>query len=450
MRARATILLVRAALPLALVAACAAPSAAQSAPSPPFRPVFGTMRTSTTGTLFDLRMDVGEAYDQNVLENGVGVLTSPFTMSGAYTAMDPAFDLSFRGRRAQLAIGASSDLRHYPSLNRVIATTHAASARLTAQPGSNTSLTTTETVVYSPSYLYNLFASVTPVAATALGQVAPNYSVDDQRSYSTSTNVQVEQNLTPRAVLSMTGSARQTNFVNLRPGYTALREYDGGSGFSYSLNRSTKARVSYTYRDATYSPTLHPREHDMEVGIEHRRQLSPSRFAVLTANIGPRLLTLRAPGSDPTAESGGYTTRLTGDAGLNYQMNRTWHLAANYRRGLTFVETLPGPVFSDGLTTTARGYFNRRLEAAVSAGFSHGELEFGRTIGSVITYTGDVRAQFALSRVTAVYTEYVRYYYDLAEEIALPAAFPHHLSRNSIRAGLTLWAPIETGRHAAR
>jgi hypothetical protein len=447
MCARSTIS--RAALVVALASASAADSAAQ--PAAPYRPIFGAASGSTTnGTVLDVRLDVAEAYDSNVLGDRGGVPVSPLTVSGLYTSASPEFDFAHRSKRLQVVFAGGSTFRRYPSLGTVEATTHHAVAGFNAEVTSRTTLSVTETVTYAPAYLYRLFTSATPLAPDVLAPATSNYSVDDQRSYAYATAMGATHSLTRRASFSLMGETRRTNYVLHLPGYVDLRSYGVGGSFAYSLNRATKARISYTYHDATYSPTLHPLEHDLEVGVEYHRPLSPTRAAILTANVGPRLLTAQTSSSGLLPTNSGYAYRLTGDGSVDYQVARTWHVAANYRRGLMFLETLPGPVFTDGIAASTRGFLNRRLEAIVSSGYSRGQLEFAKSVGSLTTYTGDVRFQVGLSRIAAIYAEYLLYYYDLSQEINLASGLPHHLNRNGVRVGLNLWAPVGTGQRVTR
>jgi hypothetical protein len=305
MCARSTALISRAALVFALSLAIAAESAAQSAG--PYRPVFGAPRGSTmNGTELDVRLDVAEAYDSNVLGDRGGAAISPFTASGTYTSASPAFDVAYRRKRLQIAAVGSSTFRRYPSLHRVVSTSHSAGVVLTAPVTRRTTLSSTGTFSYAPAYLYRLFTSIAPLAAQTFGPSASNYSVDDQRTYGYATTVGATHSLTPRASFSLLSEARRTNYVLHLPGYVDLRSYGAGGSFEYALNRAVRARIGYTYRDATYSATLHPLEHDLDVGLEYRRPLSLTRTATLTANVGPRLLTTRNPSSGLLASNGRY------------------------------------------------------------------------------------------------------------------------------------------------
>jgi hypothetical protein len=441
-------LISRAALVVALASAIAADSAAQ--PAAPYRPIFGVPSGSTTnGTVFDARLDVAEAYDSNVLGER-GVSTSPFTVSGTYTSLNPALDFAYRRRRLQIAFVGSSTFRRYPSLNRFISTAHSAGAVFSAPLTSRTTLSATGSFTYAPAYLYRLFTSIAPLTAEPIGASASNYSVDNQRSNAYATTVVATHSVTPRASFSFMGETRRTNYVLHLPGYVDLRSYGAGGSFAYSMNRAIKARIGYTYRDATYSATMHPLEHDVEVGLEYHRPLSPTRAATLTANVGPRLLTTHTSSSGLPTTNSSYAYRITGDGSIDYQLARTWHFVANYRRGLVFLETLPGPVFTDGVAASTRGFLNRRVEAIVSTGYSRGQLEFAQSVGSLTTYTSDARIQVGVSRIAAIYAEYLLYYYDLSREIGLLPGLPHHLNRNGIRVGLNLWAPVGTGQRVTR
>jgi hypothetical protein len=426
----------------ALASTRAAETAAQQAtPNGP--------QSATTRTALNVRLDLAEAYDDNVLGEVVPAAT-PLTTSGIYTSASPGVDFAFRGSRVQLTLLGQSTLRHYPAVHKVLATTHHVGWGMTAQLTSRTTLSLAQTAAYTPAYLYNLFASLAPTTLESLTPAPSSYAVNDQRSYAYGTTLGVTHSVTPRTELSFTGGVQGTNVLVDLPGSVNLRSSDAGAAFKYSLGRGVKARVGYAYRDAQYSGTLRPIEHDLDAGLEFRRPLSPSRTATFTANVGPRLITTHTRSSGLTASSGPYQYRLTGDASTDYQMSRTWHIDGSYRRGLQFLQTLPAPVFTDGVATSIHGFLTRRVDVVVSAAYTAGQYEFGPAIGSLTTYTGHARIQTGLSRFAAVYAEYVLYGYSLAREIELSPSVPHNLRRNGVRVGLTLWAPGGTEHHAAR
>jgi hypothetical protein len=58
------------------------------------------------------------------------------------------------------------------------------------------------------------------------------------------------------------------------------------------------------------------------------------------------------------------------------------------------------------------------------------------------TYSGTIRLRVALTPVSALFSEYVYYYYDLGSNVTTVPGVPPTLDRNSVRLGLTLWLPL--------
>jgi hypothetical protein len=80
---------------------------------------------------------------------------------------------------------------------------------------------------------------------------------------------------------------------------------------------------------------------------------------------------------------------------------------------------------------------------SASAGFAAGEsaLTFGGR-NQLDTYTGTVRARFALARAFALYTEYFYYVYEQRGLLPLAPGLPRTFEQHGIRAGLTVWVPV--------
>ncbi len=100
-------------------------------------------------------------------------------------------------------------------------------------------------------------------------------------------------------------------------------------------------------------------------------------------------------------------------------------------------------VFNDGITLGAHGFVNQRINILAEAAYSKGSFARALSQGDDYTsYSGNVRAHFALVRDWATYVDYLYYYYRFDNTLALPNAFPSAMTRNSIRVGFTLWVPI--------
>ena len=201
-------------------------------------------------------------------------------------------------------------------------------------------------------------------------------------------------------------------------------------------------QLGYTYREGQYSTLSRLREHDLDIGVGYSRPLSATRRMALAFSLGPRLVDTGATGSIlPDAYTSPQAYGLAGNMSFDYQLSRTWKARGAYDRGFSFIEGLQGPAYTDGGSASVAGLLNRRTELSMSASISKGELA-SLGAGSFTTYMGNVRLRRAVGRVVATYVEYLYYYYDFGASIQLPTGVPPTLTRNSVRAGVSLWAPL--------
>jgi hypothetical protein len=400
----------------------------------------------TSATTLDVTLDVAEAYDSNLAAELGNVTPSAFQLSGAYTLFAPQAHFRTNGDRVQFAATAGSNARYFGESRDFVLTGYDAGVSVDASITKRTSISFGQGLTYAPSYLYGLFAKL---AAPSVGDVVPaaaNYAVDGVRSYASATRADISHNLTPRAAVVVTGSYNRTTLVGNNPGYSDVRSFDAGGRFTYSLNRDLTLRLGYTYRDGQYSSLLRTTEHDIDIGVDYSRPISPTRRTGVSFSVGPRVvnslgstLLSGAAIADRTPQSYG----VVADVALNRQINRTWTARGAYHRGLVFIDGLQAPAYTDGVTAGMGGFLTRQTELSMGASLARGELAFAGTPSTFTTYTGDVRLQRAFGRTWAAYVEYLYYYYNFGRSIQLPISVTPNLTRNSIRGGFSLRLPVK-------
>jgi hypothetical protein len=395
----------------------------------------------------NLSMSLAEAYDSDRLADVGGVTPPVFQSGGFYTSFVPNMDFESHTQRVHVAVTAASNLRYYGDLHQVIAMSDSVGAGLTAQITRTTSVFVNQGVSYSPAYLYGLFARTGTPAPGDVIAPAPDYALNTEHSYAYATRASITQTLTPRATLSFTADARNTTFVGQVAGLSDMHEYDAGGRFTYSVNSDINLRFGYTYRKTEYSPLNTLPEHDLDFGIDYSRPLSRTRRTTVGFSVGPTSADVPVPESAgvplPGPESRQRQYWVGGDAFLNHQMGRSWNARGTVHRGVTYVEGLPSPVFTNALAVVTEGFLNRRTDLVASAAYTEGLAVGARTSSSTFaTYTGDTRLRFAMSKLLATYVEYVYYFYNFPLDMPLAPGIPPRFSRNGVRVGLTLWAPV--------
>ena len=171
--------------------------------------------------------------------------------------------------------------------------------------------------------------------------------------------------------------------------------------------------------------------------MEYVRRLSPTRHATFNLNVGSTRIDI--PDTPVAGIVGGIHTGLSAEGALNYQFNRSWYVRGAYRRGAEFVAEFSEPVFIDGVTALLSGDLTRRIHLMMSGAYSSGESLGIRASPNLITYTGDGRLMFDVSRSIGSFVEYLYYLYDFSENPTLAPGLVPRVERNGVRAGLTLW-----------
>jgi hypothetical protein len=429
------------------LAASSVPAAAQTSVSArPFHgALFGANRADASAQRLDLSIVFLESYDDNVFATtGGSVNPGAAQSSGYYSMLQPSLDYRWGGRRTQLAVSEASALGYYPQLGRVRSISHSAGAGFSVQVGRRGTFLLNQTAAYSPSYLYGLFPGRSAVAPGDVIPGAPNYAVRDIESYAYGSNARATYGVSTRTSVALGADFRYTNFIH----ETALqRDMDSKGVDAQILNQRTRnvslrTRYHYLTGDLGYVAGAITDEHGLEAGVSYSRRLSPTRRAVFTADLG----------SSAIKNNGGARIsvprrlyRASGDASLSYQFAGSWQLSSTYRRGLEFVPSLTQPVFTNGVTADLSGLLSRRLDVALSGGYSQGASALTRSALHFDTYQGSLRFQFALTKTSAIHVEYLYYLYDFLGITQLAPGVSPRLERNGVRVGLRLFVPALRG-----
>jgi hypothetical protein len=430
--------LVRTSTAVVFVATCGHAAFGQTEGRAPAGAVFGGTGSGQTGS--SLKVDIAEAYDQDLQAGPDGTAASTFHGGGLYSMLTPQMDFQTSGR-VQLHITAISAARYYGELHEVIATNHSAAVSLLAQLTPRTSISLNPSVAYSPALFGGVFANfgtVTTAASTALP--GSNDLLNTNRSYVYSGGAEISHQLTDRAAVVFDAGLRATTFTRKEPGYLDVKSDDIGGRFTYSTNRNVKLRLGYTYSDGQYAGFPRSVQHNLDVGMDYSRPLSRTRKTAFTFRIGPTV------GKNTAVPNGSQELRpqyqMVVDAMVNHQLGRTWALQGTYRRGVGYYQGFQSPAFTGAYGGSVTGFLTRRTDLNISAAYSSVESILSGEPSRLTTYTAEARYRFAISRHWAAYVEGSRYEYRFDQAIQLPSQVPLALTRNSVRTGLTMWIPV--------
>jgi len=417
----------------------------------PHGALFGASDSRATRHELDLTFLLAEGHDTDTPSElrGVG---GPDTLFGGYsTIFTSNADYRWERSRVHVAAAGASTLRYFNDLGELRSMSHTAAAGLTVRLASRTSASINQTAAYSPSYLYGLFPDESATNPGEAIPAAPDYAVNDFRSYSYSTSAALTHGLTRHSRVSALGNLQHTDFIQKTSTQPDLATQAIRGEFARDLARNTAIRVGYAYRTGTFgsfaagasaADSASTSEHAVDLGLDCSRPLSATRQIVFGASIGSSAIKVPPFLLDATdAADTGRLYRASSDLSLRGEF-KTWRIGGRYQRGWEYVAQLRQPVFLDGFAGDLTALITRRLDLAASARYSSGGSALLRDALTLDTYSADVRIRYALTRAFAAYGEYLYYFYDFNGLAQLAPGVPRRLERNGVRAGLTLWVPV--------
>jgi hypothetical protein len=426
-----------------------AASTSAQASSRSYRGLFGGSSSGTERDPLAVSLTVAEAYDQDLL-GSLYSNPSVYQIGGRFTEFMANIQYRADGRKVRFSTTVGTDLRYYDQQDVFVGAGQYAGAGLSISLTRDTTVTVNQTVSYAPSYLYRLFA--TP-GVPELGQVnsGTNYAVNQSPSLSYGTNVSTTTRVGPRSEFSVQAGGQFTDYVrngNLQTapvvaGVVAsdLSSYQIGGRFSQALSHDLKLNVGYTFTRAQYYDGATPNEQGLNFGFSYDRPISKTRRTHLSFGVGSSKLERPGLGEDVALLTPYYN--VTGDVTFMRQFGRTWQADGAYHRGVGFVDGIRTPVLTDAVVIGASGMINRRVDLAVNAASTVGEPTFSGGLPGFRTNTGTARTHMAFNSRTAMFVEYIFYFYDFPIGLA-PIGAPPRVSRNSVRTGLTFWLPVRT------
>ncbi len=296
-------------------------------------------------------------------------------------------------------------------------------------------------------FLFGIFNDVLPRDLGNPGSPDTTYAVTDDRAVTTDTTSELEHRFTPRLMFSGRGAYRRSHYLVVTPRGSDFTRVDGGGGFRYRLSEDSDLRLEYVYRAATFAgteqfglPPQQPAEHNLNVGMAFHPRRTEQRRTTVTFEGGTSIVRSALPTDFFQTRR---QLRLVGDIAVAHQMQRTWLLVGAFKRGTGFIQGLGAPVFTDNVSLTASGFFNPRTDFLASVAYSNGEPSLVGATVNFTTATANARLRVALTPRWAFTSEYFFYHYDFSRVIALAPGIEPRFKRNTFRAGLTFWTPVQ-------
>ena len=335
---------------------------------------------------------------------------------------------SLTGARASLNSGLGTSVRYYPSLPNDYYKTYNASIGGQVIVLRKPQLTAHALAAYRPYSFLSLAPEDEDIADPTIGASSPpevDFVPVASQYVTYSAGASLTPRLTRRTTLSMQYSYRAAD----RLGRQFWRQ-SGGATLRFQLTRDLNLRTGYTYTEGHYGDHT-TRLHRPDVGLDFLHALSLTRRTTFSFGVG----------SEATVVNDVARVRATGSLNLNHEIGRSWTLSGGYRRGTYFAETLPEPVYGDSAQISLAGLITRRLQFQANAGTSLGKAGSSSRRNYDI-YRGSVSLSTALTRFMNVGVDYAYFDYSFDDAILLDPGVPRDVSRQSIRAHISMWAPL--------
>jgi hypothetical protein len=328
------------------------------------------------------------------------------------------------------SIGTS--LRYYPSLAQKTIQGTSGSLSLSVPLGTRAGLSLATNVSYQPYSFASLFP--TSVDSQGFTTTAPNLdtAIDIESHASYEASLGLSYRLSQRTSLSGGANYRAASLG--ADASTGFRQQGGSASLTHNIGRGVNLRLGYAHFVSRYQSGREFTRQSIDAGVDYGRALSISRRTSLSFSTGTTM----------TAADGDRQFRLTGGATLNHEIGRSWNAWVSYGRNVSIDENWLEPVMSDGLTVGLGGLLTRRVQFSVLANGALGTVGTDSNAPGFDTVNSQATLSVALARFVNLGVTYSYYHHSFDEGTVLPSFARPQMDRQSIRASVSLWAPLVT------
>lgn len=413
------------ALALALLAPVAA---AAQAPRNPFAELFGRVpeRAGREYTAVQFRSTAGAQIGQT-LEEG---FQAPDTVipDGLSGGADGALVAEYMRDRVQLAGQARYSYQEFRREPAFGAPAFDLGVRGDVKPTTRLALHGGGHVVRSP------FFQLMWLTADQAGTMTPmdRSAILLMRNDSVEGSAGITSNYTKRSSIDVSGIVRKTNF-ELQPQHS-FSTVGGRAQWKRQITRDLAFRAGYgreQLRQRTPEGDLLFNNELLDIGVDYARALSLSRRTSLSFGTETSIIRENA---------GARHFRLNGNVMLEKRFQRTWQTVFSVRRGTDFLPGFRAPVLTEQAHFVLAGYLARRLILNVNGNAAQGEVGFNDS-RKFISYTGDAKLTFAMTRHLGVFAQYVYYHYQNPPDPETLFLMPR-VARQAVSIGVQTWISI--------
>jgi hypothetical protein len=391
----------------------------------------------------DLTLALASAYDDDLSEGqSLSAVRAP--VGGEFSDVTAGLSLSRKAPHSHIGARATTSVRHYPSLHRLIGGSYSAGTDVAVDVSRRSAIQASLDSTYVSEFAFDTISRQSGLGNAALSATGLDLAALDGARLSYGGAAGLTRKVGMRSALTLTAAARESERRTIHEFAT---ERTIGASLARSVGRDTSIQFGYDVRNSSQrlgTVTRPAWSHDAQFGVERRWRHPGDRRTAVSLSAGPSWL---QPGATEIGQSSAVSavaqsttgSRVTvgAAAAVNHDMSRRWNLAAAYRRGAGSIDGL----LSDSASLDLRGLLSRRVELSVSAGYFRTDLGFAGIQNRYNSQYGSSRLQIALTRGLAVYGQYVVYDYDYGIGTPATGSLSLQQQRRGARAGLTLWVP---------
>jgi hypothetical protein len=400
-------------------------------PERPYRGLFGS-GTGDAGQLLTATVTAGGGYDDNILADMLGrsgVGTTQDARAGVVSSISGSLAYSAETEPMSLGLSLGSTARYYPDGDGDILRATQGGMTLGVRPRAGTSVSFDLSAAQQPYQFSSVFPEVfEPAPGDApVPDLDPITSVDTYFRYGGGASL--SQRFSRRASFSANYRYQRADRGELERSFV---NQTAGAGLTYNIGRGLDLRAGYVYGEARYTDDTRHQHHSIDAGVNYNRNLSFSRRTELSFSTG----TAAVQSNDRLRFT------VTGHATLKHEIGRTWNAWAGYSRQVLINETFPEPVLVDALSAGLGGFLSRRVQFTSTVRAALGRQGLEQNAPGFDAIQASSTLSYAMTRYMKLGLTYSYYQQSFEENVRLAAGTPTNAERNSIRATVSLWAPL--------
>lgn len=427
------------AMAIACWAVAAAPASAQTSQRRPYRGLFGGGVGEWEQSLV-FTMSFFGGYDTEALTpaepapgGGRAGATARQTTSSTFGQAVARLGYTLARSRVSFNASAGAGGTYYQVLKKPIRRYDGSvGGRLAI--GRRTELNASHSIAYQPLQFSSAFpASGAPVVGPPVLLANDTVGIRLENYVLQASQVGLSHRLTRRIGLSV----GYTRAVSTYAASDRIRTQTAYGRINIAVTRGLSVWANDSYFDSESrirGDVGHSRGQHASFGLSFNRASALSLSRRLTLSFGV--------GAAAVSDASRTHIAATGNAGLDWEIGRSWTARTGYRRSVGFVELFQRPVTSDAVTAGLGGLIARRVQFRMSAGASENRVGFTGSSNGYRNYYGTAALSVALARPVALGVGYAWYRSQFRSGLTLPTGLFRRADRQSVYVFVSLWEPL--------